>query len=78
MIQCTNNQLKITIDQNIEPSEAHEGIMKSLTNAIKRQTSSDDPTNEVDKEANYWLMVLLESMIPNPLQLSKAFENDPN
>ena len=70
MVKYENGQLVISIPSTA-PCELHATLMQSVISSIKTQTLSSQPFGDHEKTDLYWIMELLENMLPDDETLIK-------
>jgi hypothetical protein len=76
MVKYIDNTLQITFNNSYSANEMHHALMTTVVNVIKSQNLEDKASPEDNKEKNYWLMVLLEEMLPTEEQLINGILQD--
>ena len=72
-VNYNNGSLTIML-KNACPEAAHEGLLKGIIQSLKYQMQQDEPVDASLKQGNIYLLILLESILPDERQLEKAFK----
>lgn len=71
MVKYENGRLLIGIP-TAAPEELHQAIIQSVIQNLKVSSVSTEPVPDNAKECNYWMLELLENMLPSTIENTKT------